>query len=31
MHFQDLNKFVEYRMSTHDKIRISPYDAIHKI
>ena len=31
MHFQDLNKFVEYRMSVHDKIRVSPYDAIYEI
>jgi glyoxylase-like metal-dependent hydrolase (beta-lactamase superfamily II) len=31
MHFQDLNKFVEYRMSAHDKTRVSPYDSIDKI
>ena len=30
MHFQDINKFIEYRMHTHDKIRVSPYDAICK-
>ena len=31
MHFQDLNKFIEYRMSSHDKTRVSPYDAIYKV
>ena len=31
MHFGDLKKFVEYRMLTHDKIRVSPYDMISKI
>ena len=30
MHFRDLKKFVEYRMLTHDKIRVSPYDMISK-
>ena len=29
-HFDSLNKFVEYRMSLHDKIRNTPYDFIKK-
>ena len=28
MHFHDKNKFVEYRMHLHDKIRSDPYDAV---
>tara|TARA_B100000886_G_scaffold84512_2_gene55169 strand:+ start:8271 stop:8966 length:696 start_codon:yes stop_codon:yes gene_type:complete len=27
-HFNDLNKFVQYRMITHDKIRTSPYEPV---
>ena len=27
-HFDDLNKFVQYRMITHDKIRTSPYGPV---
>jgi len=30
MHFEDLSKFVEYRMSIHDKTRPSPYDMVYK-
>ena len=30
MHFHDINKFIEYRMNLHDKIRQSPYDAVTK-
>ena len=30
MHFQDCNRFVEYRMHTHDKIRSTPYRAVTK-
>ncbi len=29
-HFSDLNKFVHYRMVTHDKIRTSPYGPVPK-
>ena len=29
-HFDDLNKFVQYRMVTHDKTRTSPYGPIPK-
>ena len=29
-HFDDLNKFVQYRMVTHDKIRKSPYGPVPK-
>ena len=29
-HFDDLNKFVKYRMITHDKIRTSPYGPVPK-
>ncbi len=28
MHFHDKEKFVEYRMHLHDKIRSDPYDAV---
>ena len=30
MHFHDVNKFVDYRMHIHDKIRQDPYDAVPK-
>lgn len=30
MHFHDLDKFVDYRMHIHDKVRDSPYDAVKK-
>ena len=30
MNFNDINRFVEYRMTLHDKIRQSPYDAVIK-
>ena len=28
MHFHDVNKFVDYRMHIHDKVREEPYDAV---
>lgn len=30
MHFHDVDKFVEYRMHIHDRVREEPYDAVHE-
>ena len=30
MHFHDVNKFVDYRMHIHDKVREEPYDAVYE-
>ena len=30
MHFNDVNKFVDYRMKLHDKIRNSPYGPVNE-
>ena len=28
MNFNDINRFVEYRMTIHDKVRTSPYSPV---
>jgi glyoxylase-like metal-dependent hydrolase (beta-lactamase superfamily II) len=30
LHFDHVEDFVKYRMHDHDRIRHSPYDAVHK-